>query len=178
MDTDKRPVLTGLIALVTVAVVVGVLGGLAVLVGVKTLGFGDGGDSGTAQSSPTNRLVLPEPTATSTSEGDESSSEATPSETPSESEKKDDGIDLWASQTSASAMQQIDLTGTYPAGEGAILQVQRKESGEWTDFPVTMSVSGQSFSTYVQTSQPGPNKFRVIDTDNQKTSNPVTITVG
>jgi hypothetical protein len=34
MDTENRPVLTGLIALVGVAVVIGLLGGLAVMVGV------------------------------------------------------------------------------------------------------------------------------------------------
>ena len=62
-------------------------------------------------------------------------------------------------------MQQIDLTGTYQAGEGAILQVQRMENGAWSDFPVTMSVSGGTFATYVQTSRTGPNEFRVVDTD-------------
>ena len=34
MDTENRPVLTGLVALVGVAVAIGLLGGLAVLVGV------------------------------------------------------------------------------------------------------------------------------------------------
>ena len=75
-------------------------------------------------------------------------------------------------------MQQIDLTGSYPSGEGAILQMQRLENGDWTDFPVTMSVSGGTFATYVLTSRPGENKFRVIDTDTQKTSNEVVVTVG
>ena len=70
-------------------------------------------------------------------------------------------------------MQQIDLTGTYQAGEGAILQVQRIENGAWSDFPVTMSVSGGTFATYVQTSRTGPNKFRVIDTDSDVVSNEV-----
>jgi hypothetical protein len=75
-------------------------------------------------------------------------------------------------------MEQIDLTGTYPTGEGAILQVQRFEDGAWEDFPVTMSVSNQTFSTYVQTSRPGENKFRVIDTDKDLFSNEVIVTVG
>ena len=75
-------------------------------------------------------------------------------------------------------MQQIDLTGTYPTGEGAILQVQRFEAGAWQDFPVTMSVNGSTFATYVQTSRVGPNKFRVIDTETAKLSNEVTVTVG
>jgi hypothetical protein len=75
-------------------------------------------------------------------------------------------------------MQQIDLTGVYPGGEGAILRVQRFESGQWQDFPVTASVSNQTFSMYVQTSRPGVNKFRVIDTDSQLASNAVRVTVG
>ena len=52
MDTENRPVLTGLIALVGVAVVIGLLGGLAVMVGVNATGIGDtstaSDDSGTA----------------------------------------------------------------------------------------------------------------------------------
>ena len=70
-------------------------------------------------------------------------------------------------------MEQIDLTGVYPGGEGAILQVQRFEGGKWADFPVPISVSDETFATYVQTSQPGVNRFRVIDTDNGATSNEV-----
>ena len=75
-------------------------------------------------------------------------------------------------------MQQIDLTGTYPGGEGAILQVQRLQGGAWADFPVTMSVSGGTFATYVATGQVGANQFRVVDTDTQVASNEITVTVG
>ena len=157
IDTENRPVLTGLIALATVALVIGLLGGLAMLVGVKALGIGGGSVAGSDGAGDRASLYLPEPTDTAT--------------TPAE-------ISLSASQVSVSPMQQIDLTGTYPTGEGAILQVQRLENGAWSDFPVTMSVSGQTFATFVQTSRPGPNKFRVIDTDTQKTSNEVTVTVG
>ena len=116
MDTENRPVLTGLVALVGVAVVIGLLGGLAVLVGVKAAGIGDTTE---ATDDPTSSATfrLPEPTETSTettpeetepSPGDEASSEA-----PAE------GISLTAAQQSRSSpMQQIDLTGTYPAGRG------------------------------------------------------------
>ena len=65
-------------------------------------------------------------------------------------------------------MGRIDLTGTYPTGEGAVLQVQRATGpgdDSWVDFPVTVTVSGGQFSTYVQTGRTGPNRFRVIDTD-------------
>ena len=64
----------------------------------------------------------------------------------------------------------LDLTGVYPGGEGAILQVQRFTSGSWQAFPVTVSVSDETFATYVQTSQTGVNRFRVTDTDSGLTS--------
>lgn len=175
IDTEKRPVLAGLVALATVAVVVGVLGGLAMLVGVKALGVGGSDGSSASASSSSDGLYLPKPSDTPTSTETSTSPSLTPTETES---SPADEISLSASQVSVSPMQQIDLTGTYPTGEGAILQVQRFENGQWSDFPVTMSVSGATFATYVQTSRPGPNKFRVIDTDTQTVSNEVTITVG
>jgi len=95
--------------------------------------------------------------------------------TPSQSS----GINLTAAQTSVSRMERIDLTGSYPTGEGAVLQVQRATGpgDSWVDFPVTTTVSGGQFSTYVQTGQAGPNRFRVVDTDTHKASNEVTVTI-
>lgn len=177
-DTEDRPVLTGLIALVAVAAVIGIIGGLFALLGSKVLGLdGDAaaasGESATSDAS----LYLPEPTITSETVVPETST--SPTNTPAEpTSSSSTEITLSAGQQSVSAMQQIDLDGTYPAGEGAILQVQRFEAGAWEDFPVTMSVSNQTFSTYVQTSQPGANKFRVIDTDKDLFSNEVVVTVG
>ena len=177
-STQDHPVLTGLIALVAVAVVVGVIGGLAALVGSRVLGL-DGDPAAGARSESTSgaSLYLPDPTIT-TPPPETPTDEQSPSESASESTEPATGITLSASQQTVGAMQQIDLTGTYPTGEGAILQVQRLEGGAWTDFPVTMSVSNQTFSTYVQTSQTGENRFRVIDTDTDTFSNEVVVTVG
>ena len=69
------------------------------------------------------------------------------------------------------------LTGVYPGGEGAVVQVQRFESGKWVDFPVDASVSGETFSTYVQTARTGVNRFRVRDTSGPDVSNEVRVTV-
>ena len=176
MDTENRPVLTGLVALVGVAVAIGLLGGLAVLVGVKATGIGGGSESSN-ESTASATFNLPRPSDTDSSiPAPEETSE--PSVGESTSEAPAEAISLSATQQSVSPMQQIDLTGTYQSGEGAILQVQRFEAGKWSDFPVTMSVSGGTFATYVQTSRPGPNKFRVIDTDTGATSNEVVVTVG
>lgn len=177
IDTEERPILSGLLALVAVAVVVGLLGGLAMLIGVKALGIG--GDAAASDgSTPTNSLYLPDPTDTGVITPTNPPSAETGAAEPTESATPQTQISLSASQVSVAAMQQIDLTGTYTGGEGAILQVQRLENGQWSDFPVTVSVSGQTFTTYVQTSRPGPNKFRMIDTDTQLTSNEVSVTVG
>jgi len=178
MDTEKRPVLTGLVALVAVALVIGVLGGLGVLAAIKAAGIGGSTDAGddTATSAT---FYLPRPTDTGTGipAPEESVDPGAGSETP-ESVAPATEISLAATQASVSPMQQVDLTGTYPSGEGAILQVQRFEAGAWQDFPVTMSVSGSTFATYVQTSRVGPNNFREIETDTEKVSNEITVTVG
>jgi len=176
MDTEHRPVLTGLIALVGVAVAIGLLGGLAVLAGVKVTGI-DGTSSARADSSSPATFNLPQPSDTSTETAQTDPVQPDPG-TESSSEAPADGISLSATQQSVSPMQQINLTGTYQGGEGAILQVQRRENGTWTDFPVTMSVSGGTFATYVLTARTGPNEFRVVDTDSDVISNAVTVTVG
>lgn len=176
MDTENRPVLTGLIALVGVALVIGLLGGLGILTVVKATGIGGSSD---ASSDSTSNATFHLPKVTDTGSAIPVPEEPVdPGTGAPETETPDDGISLSASQLTVSPMQQVDLTGTYPTGEGAILQVQRFEAGQWQDFPVTMSVSGSTFATYVQTSRVGPNKFRVIDTDTAKTSNEITVTVG
>ncbi len=178
-DTEDRPVLTGLVALVAVAAVVGIIGGLGALVGSRVLGLdGDAAASADDSASSNRSLFLPEPTITSETVVPETSGSPTKEPSATESKPPITEITLTAAQQSVGAMQQIDLTGTYTNGEGAILQVQRFENGAWSDFPVTMSVSNQTFSTYVQTSQPGENKFRVIDTDKDLFSNEIVVAVG
>ncbi len=87
-------------------------------------------------------------------------------------------ISLSSSVTEVGPMEEIYLTGVYPGGEGAIIQVQRFEDGDWQDFPVDASVSGETFSTYVQTAQSGVNRFRVRDTSGPDVSNEVKVRVG
>jgi hypothetical protein len=184
-DHRDRPVTYGLLALVGVAVVVGLVMGLAALAGAKVLGV-DGAEE-TSGTGGEASMYLPKPEKTKPADGPSmtlapgAESPAQPRSSPTETEtaeKKTKVISLSAGQTSVSPMQQIDLTGTYPGGEGAILQVQRFENGSWQDFPVTVSVGDQTFATYVQTSQSGPNRFRVVDTDTGKASNEVKVMIG
>ena len=183
-ERDQRPVLTGLIALVGVALVVGLVLGVAVLAVSKVLGLGGSADSASTSSQQSMYLPRPERTAAASGPLITLAPQASPTQEPSssplptETESAKKQIALSASQTAVAPMEQIDLSGVYPGGEGAILQVQRFTDGAWQDFPVTVSVSDETFSTYVQTSQGGVNRFRVVDTDTDLTSNEVRITIG
>ena len=178
---EERPVLTGLAALFGVAIVVGLILGGAVWAGAKVAGLGGSGSS--SGSSAAESLYLPKPQKTdepsgpafTLAPGEKKSREPEPEA--SESEKPERELPLSAGQTEVATMERIDLTGTYPGGEGAILQVERLLDGTWNPFDVTVSVSGETFSTYVQTGQLGVNKFRVRDTDTDEVSNAVQITV-
>ena len=188
-DEEGRPVLTGLLALVGVAVAVGLILGFVALVGSKFLGLDSASDSSgtTAERS----MYLPKPSKTQQPSGplitlapgetqapSSSASSEPGSKKPTKKKTPKTQISLSAGQTAVAPMQQVDLTGVYPGGEGAILQVQRFTNGVWTDFPVTASVSNETFSTYVQTSQTGVNRFRVVDTDTGLESNEVKVTIG
>ena len=185
---ENHPITAGLVALVSVTVAVGLVLGVVTLVATHVLGIG-GHDNGSSSADQT--LFLPTPTPTPTPSGPlvtlapQSSSTAQPSATdtatdlPTESSSPAQQITLSAGETAVSPMQQIDLTGVYPGGEGAILQVQRKLDGQWQDFlSVDAAVSGGQFSTYVQTGQLGVQKFRMRDTTSGLVSNVVSVTVG
>lgn len=185
-DDEGHPIVAGVIALVGVGLVVGLILAVVVLVGTKVLGLGDGGSAGSASGehsmylpkpqktpTPTDAQITLEPGTTPT-ESDASS----PSDDPSKSKSPDKEISLSSSVTSVGPMEQFTLTGVYPGGEGAILQVQRFQGGEWTDFQATGSVSDETFAIPVQTGVPGMNRFRVVDTDSGLQSAEVRITIG
>lgn len=180
----EHPIAVGLIALVAVAVVVGAVVGGGALAATRVLGFGDeAAVDSTASNSQT--LFLPKPSDTGTPNEDITltgvpSATSTPSspESSPKPTKTPPPISLTSGQTAVAPMEQIDLSGVYPAGEGAILRVQQFEGGTWTDFPVTASVGGGIFTTYIQAGSIGPNRFRMIDTDNGQTSNEVKVQIG
>ncbi|WP_395659242.1 hypothetical protein [Nocardioides sp.] len=182
----EHPVAAGLGALVGVAVVVGLILGLVVLAGTKVLGLDGGSDSVSSSSDRTMYVPPLQPTPTETGPQITLAPGHSPSgrpqdgssDKPSKSASPRKQISLSASTTSAGAMEQFNLTGVYPGGEGAILTVQRFQDGGWQDFPATGSVSGETFQIPVQTSQPGANRFRVVDSDTQLQSNEVRVTIG
>lgn len=183
---DKHPILAGLVALVAVAVAVGLVLGVVTLAATHVLGIG--GKSSAAASSGAS-LYLPTPSPTDTPSDPlvtlsvDPSETAQPSETPSastKSAKPDKKITLQSSQVQAAPMQLFDLTGVYPGGEGAILRLQRKTAGSgWEDFGIPdVAVSGGQFATQVQTGRTGAQKFRMKDIDSGALSNVVTVTIG
>lgn len=181
--SDDHPVAAGLAALVGVGLAVGLLLGLITLVATNMIGLG--GESATASSSQNESLFVPTPTKTEGPSGplitlapeENTKKNKKKAKDEASKDKQQKKISLQAGQNQVGSMDRIDLTGAYEGGEGAILQVQRREGGSWEDFPVTVSVANGTFSTYVQTGRSGKNKFRVRDSDEKRTSNPVTVRI-
>ena len=109
------------------------------------------GDSGAT-------LYLPTPVKTKASDGpsitlgsDPSSSAGNSSSPKIQKPKK--RISLQAGEPSVSPMGRIDLSGTYPGGEGAVLNVQKFSNGSWQDFySISATVTNGSSR---RTSRPG-----------------------
>jgi hypothetical protein len=175
-----RQLLIGLAALVAVALVIGGVVSVLALGAAKVTGIDEAKPSTSAKPSlvmpsgePTTKVDgFPDPTGDPSPTPTES---ATPSAKPS---AKPRGISLQVLPRKVSPNQRINLTGVYEKGEGATLQVQRFEGGAWVDFPVTASVTGGNFTTYITTGRTGVNRLRVVDLDSDKRSNAVRVTVG
>ena len=182
-DEDSwSQVLTGLLALVVVSLLVGGVVSVVALGAAKVSGVGSSSGRPTQQLSlyipsgePSTRPeVYPDPTGGASPSPSESSS---PTDTPTKPDKNARTITLQAFPGKVAPGQRINLTGVYSGGEGATLQVQRYD-GSWTDFPVTASVSGGLYNTWIVTSRSGKQKFRVLDIGSNRHSNPVTVTIG
>jgi hypothetical protein len=175
-------VIAGLVALVGVGLAIGLLAGGGTLVATRVLGLG--ADATAVDSTARQSMYLPRPEKTTPTQDPSEAPTLTAASEPTgpvrTTQTPDTDISLQAGQTEVGPMSRIDLTGTYPTGEGAVLQVQRATGpgDSWVDFPVTVTVSGGTFSTYVQTGRAGPNRFRVIDTDTDLASNEVTVKIG
>jgi hypothetical protein len=178
-----RQLLIGLGALAVISLLVGGVVAVVALGAAKFSGL-DGSSADGPVARPSLYMPTGEPTTTPQSYPDPSgykppspsesaSPEGEPSKTP-----KSRAITLQAFPNEVSPGERINLTGVYQRGEGATLQVQRMENGSWSDFPVTVSVSGGVFNTYIITSRTGDTRLRVYDKALQKGSNAVRVTIG
>ena len=132
-------------------------------------------------------LYLPDPVPTEEEGGplvtlagtpSQQAEEEEPSEEPSV-EKPKKPINLAAGATAVSGEEQLYLSGTYPGGEGSILDIEYKINDQpWREFNLDVNVSGQTFATYVYTSNAGTIKWRMWDKSRNKRSNAVTVKHG
>lgn len=186
-----RSLIIGLVSLVFVALIIG---GVFSLFALGAFNF-----SGIASSGPAPRPSLympplnkqpspspgagssPSPTAPSSPATTQAPAAQSPSASPTKHRHRhhrQHQITLAASPLHASASERINLSGRYPGGDGATLQVQNFSGGGWTTFPVSVTVTGGTFRTYIYSGNPGPQRFRVVDPGSGRASNPVTVTIG
>jgi hypothetical protein len=179
-----RQLLVSLAVLALVALLVGGVVSVVALGAAKVAGVDSAGETASARPSlyiPSGRPTVgleqyPTPSGASTS----SRTSPTPSASasPTKKRKKEPAISLQAFPGAVAANERINLTGRYRGGAGVRLQVQRLEAGRWTPFPVTVTVNGGQFATYILTSRSGVQRFRVADPAAGETSNAVRVTVG
>lgn len=190
-DEQENPVASGLIALVAVAVVVGILAGVAALVLTRMFGLDGGTAASSTDPADANSLYLPEPVPTTQASGPlitlaptETGEPATPAQpaptTTSASPKPPEKtIALSPGATEVGPGEELLLTGTYEGGEGAVLDIfyNVAKSG-WEEFPLDVNVSGGIFQTHVATYKTGTIQWRVQDESNGKKSDPVSVKHG
>lgn len=178
---EERPVLFGLLALVAVAVAVGLVASVVFVAGAHVAGLG-GGKAAAVAGDGGATLDVPKPQKTPPASGPSITLGTSPTSgttsPPPKIKKPKKQISLQAGQSSVKPMGRIDLTGTYPGGEGAVLNVQKFSNGSWQDFySISATVTNGTFSTYIQTGTPGMNRFRVIDSDTHLASNEVRVQI-
>ncbi len=183
-----RQVLVGLGALAVVSLLVGGVVGLVALGAARLTGVGETTRAAPAEPSvyiptrapTTTPQAYPDPPgASSQDQGASASPKAQEPKKKEEKKKKRAArpITLKASPAEVAGGERINLTGAYPRGDGATLQVQRFE-GSWVDFPVTATVRDGTFATYIYSGHTGKNRFRVTDTGSGKSSNVVAVQIG
>jgi hypothetical protein len=180
-DSPQRALLVAVAAMAGVALLVGLAIGGAMITVANVAGLG--GETGESRGGGQETLVIPKYKPTETVDADlglpkpsaTKEREPKPSKEPS---PRTDRIKLFVAPQSVSPGERINFNGVYVDGEGVALQVQRKEGGTWVDFPVTATVRGGVFSTWIQTSRTGQSPFRVYDAGANRASNPVVVTVG
>ena len=180
-ESPGRTLLFAVAAMAGVALLVGLAIGGVVLAAVGTSDVGEGQVA--ADKAP-QTMVIPEYSPTESSGDEWDLPEVEPTRTPkvdlgdAEEEVRGDRITLFVAPQRVGPGERINFNGVYGDGEGATLQIQRREDGAWTDFPVSATVRGGSFSTWIQTSRTGEAQFRVFDPAIERASNVVRVTIG
>lgn len=182
-----RQLLIGLGALLATALVIGGTVSVVALGAANLAGVGAAGSAASEEPSLYRPTAAPSPKPSEPVASEQPAQSAQPPEPepqadPAPADKPEPkkqrhargGITLNASPDRASTYEHIYLTGTYPGGDGATLQVQRFE-GRWVDFPASATLQGGTFETYVESGQGGENRFRVIDQSTGRASQPASV---
>lgn len=169
----QRQLLVGLAALLVVGVVIGaIVAVIAVKAADVTLNSSGPGHHGPIIPSTAGAGSPSTPSHTSSTSGNQPTTPSPTHQTPHRA------LTLSASPRHVASMGRINLDGRYPGHDGTSLQIQRSfKGGAWQDFPVTVTVHGDHFATYVETGYTGANRFRVLDKASGKTSNAVLVIV-
>ncbi|MFE6510701.1 hypothetical protein ACFVDI_09395 [Nocardioides sp. NPDC057767] len=193
----QHPIVAGITALAAVAVGVGLIVGIAMFVGANIMGLGGGDTAGDQATDPGAgaSLYAPSPKPTKTASGPaitlrasptsapekqaaSTSTSASPSKSPDDKPAKKEII-LQVGTVQAKPMERIDISGIYPGGEGAILRLERNDGQGWEEFGIPdVPVTGQQFSTVIQSGRTGKHEFRMKDIDTGTFSNVVSVTIG
>lgn len=202
-EENDSPVANGLVALVAVAVVIGLLAAIIALLGTRLVGLsgGDGGSSdgiaaGASLSLPplepteldSGLLITlapvqsPTPSASSSAplgigESATPSASSSPSATPEDSDDTADrALSLQAADSSLKTGDELMLSGTYRGGEGAVLDIWYDVNDEgWKEFNLDANVYGGVFQAFVSTYKSGTITWQVRDPENGNKSNEVRV---
>ncbi len=186
-DREENPVVSGIVALLAVAVVVGILAGIGALAASRWLGIDGSSDLGDGTGAG-GSLYMPKPEKTKAANGPlvtlaptDSPTEfvtETPTDTftETETEDADPDLSLTVGSTHVRAGEELMLSGTYVGGEGSVLDIYYNvDGGGWEEFPLDTNVSGGIFQTFVATWKTGRVEWRVQDESSGRKSNAVTV---
>ena len=187
-DREENPVISGIVALVAVAVVVGVLAGIGALAATRLLGIDGSSELGDGEPGAGDTLYMPKPQKTKAADGPlvtlaptDSPTEfvtVTPTDEMTETESGDPNLSLTVGSTNLAAGEELMLSGTYVGGEGSVLDIYYNVNGEgWEEFPLDTNVSGGIFQTFVATWKTGRIEWRVQDESSGLKSNTVTVNI-
>ena len=188
-DHDENPVVSGVVALLAVAVVVGILAGIGALAATRWLGIDGSSDLDSGEPGAGDTLYMPKPRKTAAADGPLVTLAPTDSptdfvtQTPDEEVTEETGdadpnLSLTVGSTSVAAGEELMLSGTYVGGEGSVLDIYYNvDRGGWEEFPLDTNVSGGIFQTFVATWKTGRVEWRVQDESSGRRSNSVTVTI-
>ncbi|MDO7867957.1 hypothetical protein [Nocardioides jiangxiensis] len=196
-EENDSPVVNGLVALIAVALVIGLLAAIIAMLGTRLVGLtGDSGASsdgvaaGDSLSLPplepteldSGLLITLAPTQTATTSssaplgiGESATPSAAASDSASATPDSKRGILLQASDSTVTTGDDLMLSGTYKGGEGAVLGIWYDYGQGWQAFNLSTNVYGGVFQAFVSTYKTGTVQWQVRDPETDTRSNIVTV---